>query len=79
MLSSESKRSFRLLRRCLRGLLLYDLRAVEARSVFLFLSVLGSRRIFGLTPNPAARLDSKPTRADGAAWERDLEARIGTI
>ena len=26
-----------------------------------------------------ARLDSKPTRADWAAWERDLEARIGTI
>ena len=49
MLSLESKFGpFRLLRRCLGGLLEYDLRAEKARSVYLFLSVLGSSRIFRL-------------------------------
>ena len=57
MLSSESNFGrFRLLWQCLGGLLLYDLRRNERRSYFLFLSVLRFSPIFGLTPNPAARL-----------------------
>src|SRR6516162_45920 len=47
---------FRLPGRCWGSLLWYDSRRDKRRSVFLFLSVLGSRRIFRLTPDPSAWL-----------------------